>query len=115
MREAVPLKARCSRKLAVPLVYSLSARAPASIQRPTEAVWAEGKVSEATVTPLGSEVVLVLGYWASKVETEARPRRKAAEAPLAGMRAADIRRRADMVTRRAGGVVRVRNVGMMEE
>ena len=34
----VPLKAMCSRKWAVPLVRSVSAREPASIQTPTVAV-----------------------------------------------------------------------------
>ncbi len=34
------LKARCSRKWAVPLVSAVSAREPASIQTPTVEVWA---------------------------------------------------------------------------
>lgn len=34
------LKARCSRKWAVPLVSSVSAREPASIHMPTVEVWA---------------------------------------------------------------------------
>lgn len=51
----------CSRKWAVPLVASVSAREPASIQAPTVAVWAEGVDSVATVRPLGRVVILVKG------------------------------------------------------
>jgi hypothetical protein len=42
------LKARCSRKWAVPLVSSVSAREPASIQTPTVDVCAKGECSVAT-------------------------------------------------------------------
>jgi len=41
------LKARCSRKCAVPLVSSVSARLPASIHTPTVDVWAHGECSVA--------------------------------------------------------------------
>src|SRR5215468_4641269 len=41
------LKARCSRKCAVPLVVSVSARLPASIHTPTVEVWAHGECSVA--------------------------------------------------------------------
>lgn len=41
------LKARCSRKCAVPLVLSVSAREPASIHTPTVDVWAHGECSVA--------------------------------------------------------------------
>ena len=41
------LKARCSRKWAVPLVLSVSAREPASIHTPTVDVWAHGECSVA--------------------------------------------------------------------
>ncbi len=42
------LKARCSRKCAVPLVSSVSALDPASIQTPTVEVCAQGEYSVAT-------------------------------------------------------------------
>jgi hypothetical protein len=42
------LKARCSRKCAVPLVSSVSDLEPASIQTPTVDVWAQGEYSVAT-------------------------------------------------------------------
>lgn len=42
------LKARCSRKWAVPFVSLVSAREPASIQTPTVDVWAHGEYSVAT-------------------------------------------------------------------
>lgn len=42
------LKARCSRKCAVPFVSFVSALEPASIQTPTVEVWAQGEYSEAT-------------------------------------------------------------------
>ena len=41
------LNARCSKKCAVPLVLSVSARLPASIQTPTVDVWAHGECSVA--------------------------------------------------------------------
>lgn len=41
------LKARCSRKWAVPLVLSVSDREPASIHTPTVEVWAHGECSVA--------------------------------------------------------------------
>ena len=41
------LKARCSRKCAVPLVLLVSAREPASIHTPTVDVWAHGECSVA--------------------------------------------------------------------
>lgn len=48
------LKARCSRKWAVPLVSSVSAREPASIHMPTVDVWAHGECSVATCAGGGS-------------------------------------------------------------
>lgn len=41
------LKAKCSRKCAVPFVLSVSARDPASIHTPTVEVWAHGECSVA--------------------------------------------------------------------
>lgn len=52
------LKARCSRKCAVPLVLSVSAREPASIHTPTVDVWAHGECSVA-ICAGGSIAVLV--------------------------------------------------------
>ena len=51
------LKARCSRKCAVPLVLSVSARLPASIHTPTVDVWAHGECSVA-ICGRGSMAVL---------------------------------------------------------
>jgi len=51
------LKARCSRKCAVPLVLSVSARLPASIHTPTVDVWAHGECSVA-ICVMGSIAVL---------------------------------------------------------
>jgi len=42
------LKAKCSRKCAVPLVSFVSALEPESIHMPTVEVWAQGEYSEAT-------------------------------------------------------------------
>ena len=85
------LKARCSRKWAVPLVLSVSALDPASIQTPTVEVCAHGECSVAictlnqsavssidnsrirTVKPLESVVLSVLMPWVMGV---ARPLRK---------------------------------------
>lgn len=47
LRFWVPLKAKCSRKWAVPLVLSVSAREPASIHTPTVEVCAYGECSVA--------------------------------------------------------------------
>lgn len=47
LRGHLTLNARCSRKCAVPLVLSVSARLPASIQTPTVDVWAHGECSVA--------------------------------------------------------------------
>lgn len=47
MKRRLTLKAKCSRKWAVPLVLSVSARLPASIQTPTVDVWAHGECSVA--------------------------------------------------------------------
>jgi hypothetical protein len=78
------LKARCSRKCAVPLVLSVSARLPASIHTPTVDVCAQGECSVAicnflssrkyqlstsqpTVRPLASVVDSVLVPWLTAV------------------------------------------------
>jgi hypothetical protein len=57
----VPLKAMCSRKCAVPLFVSVSAREPASIQTPTVAVCACEWASVATVRPFERVVISVNG------------------------------------------------------
>lgn len=59
LREFSTLKARCSRKWAVPEVASVSARDPASIQIPTVAVWRKGEYSVATERPFERVVVCV--------------------------------------------------------
>jgi hypothetical protein len=51
------LKAKCSKKCAVPLVSSVSALLPASMKTPTVAVWAYGECSVATcnVVPISTQ------------------------------------------------------------
>lgn len=66
----VPLKAKCSKKCAVPL--TLSALEPASIQTPTVEVCAQGECSVAIVRPLDSVVDSVVAPWLTGV---ASPRR----------------------------------------
>lgn len=69
---AFTLKAMCSKKWAVPLFFSLSAREPASIQTPTVAVCEAGFSSDATVKPLGKMVLRKVG---SKLVAVAKLRR----------------------------------------
>lgn len=59
-QRARTLKARCSRKCAVPFVSAVSAREPASIHMPTVEVWAYGECWVAMVRPFLRVVVCVL-------------------------------------------------------